>query len=187
MTKLLILLLALGAIGAFQLSTRDEYQVQSSSPFGAPTGRPETVQVSTSERMGLRALGGLCVVGCFYLIGGIRREREKGTVQMRQELALLLEELGTLASHPHGYPLQSTLNVARDLIDDGEETAAIETLCENLAQGEQLIERSTLERLLRLADYYKVDPQKCEPLRWYELEEESPPEDGTQTTQTFTE
>jgi hypothetical protein len=186
MMKLLTLLLALGAIGAFELSNRDAYKVQPSSPFGRATGRVETIPVTASDRAGLRVVGGLFVVGCLVLLGAIRRHGEQGAV-MRRELGLLLEQLNDMEVPPYGYPIQLTLLTVRRMVEKGETAPAIEMLTDDLLQWNVPLTSVQLEQFARLADYYGADAQKCELLRQNPFVPEPPPPTGSGTIQMFAE
>ncbi len=74
MNKLLAILLLLGAIAGFGLSTRTSYQIQDLTPRGAPVGEPRTVYPSSGDKAFYVIFGAACMAGSLYFIARIRRE-----------------------------------------------------------------------------------------------------------------
>ena len=74
MNKLLAILMLLGAIGGFGLSTRTSYQFQGENRYGAPLGEPGTVYITSGDRIFYVVFGALCMAGSLYFIVRIRLE-----------------------------------------------------------------------------------------------------------------
>jgi hypothetical protein len=70
--KFLAMLLLLGAIGGFGLSTRRSFQVQSTTKYGTPIGPLRTVAVSQGDRIFYISFGLVCFIGSAYFIARSR-------------------------------------------------------------------------------------------------------------------
>lgn len=68
------ILLGMGALGAFGLSQRENFQSQPVGRYGNPIGKARIHDNSRDERLGYIAFGSIFMIGCFYFISRVRRE-----------------------------------------------------------------------------------------------------------------
>jgi hypothetical protein len=74
MNKLLAMLFLLGAIAGFGLSQRNTYQVQETTPHGAPVGEPRTVTVGHWDKVFFVAFGTASTAACLFFVAKMRQE-----------------------------------------------------------------------------------------------------------------
>ena len=73
MNKLIAVLFLLGALGAFGLAQRDSFESRHLTRTGAAAGEVRTVRITQFDRAGYIVLGIVCMAGCLYFVGRIRR------------------------------------------------------------------------------------------------------------------